>query len=53
VCLLEHAEWLAVRGRPDDSAPLLAEANETFGRLGAAPWLARAGAVLAEPVGAD
>jgi class 3 adenylate cyclase/tetratricopeptide (TPR) repeat protein len=52
VCLLEHAEWLAARGRADDASPLLAEANETFGRLGAAPWLARASAVLSDPVAA-
>lgn len=48
VCLLEHAEWLAARGRNGDAAPPLAEASETFGRLGAAPWLARASAVQAE-----
>ena len=55
VCLLEHAEWLAARGRGDDAAPLLAEASETFGRLGAAPWLERASSVLPErePVAAD
>jgi len=48
VCLLEHAEWLARRGRDDDAAPLLAEAGETFGRLGATPWLARVGAAKEE-----
>ena len=42
VVLLEHGEWLAARGRPDDAAPLLAEARETFDLLGAAPWLERA-----------
>jgi class 3 adenylate cyclase/tetratricopeptide (TPR) repeat protein len=56
VVLLEHGEWLAARGRPDDAEPPLAEARETFGRLGAAPWLARAERPLSgrepEPVGA-
>ena len=57
VVLLEHGEWLAERGRPDDAEPLLAEARETFARLGATPWLERAGKPLAsgleaEPVGA-
>jgi tetratricopeptide (TPR) repeat protein len=57
VVLLEHGEWLVARGRPDDAAPLLAEARETFDRLGAVPWLERAdGAAQAgrepEPVGA-
>jgi hypothetical protein len=42
VVLLEHGEWLVDRGRPDDAAPLLAEARETFDRLLAAPWLDRA-----------
>jgi tetratricopeptide (TPR) repeat protein len=55
VCRLEHAEWLAARGRDDAAAPLLAEAGETFGRLGASPWLTRTSAVLPErePVAAD
>jgi len=52
VCLLEHAEWLAARSRGDEASALLAEASETFGRLGAAPWLTRAAGVLAEPVAA-
>jgi class 3 adenylate cyclase/tetratricopeptide (TPR) repeat protein len=39
VTQLEQAEWLIARGRPDDADPLLAEAGETFERLGAAPWL--------------
>jgi predicted ATPase/class 3 adenylate cyclase len=55
VVLVEHAEWLAGQGRDGEAEPLLAEAQETFARLGAAPWLeraARAGAVAsaAEPV---
>jgi len=46
VVLLEHGEWLAARGRPDDAAPLLAEAREIFDRLEAAPWLARVDGLL-------
>jgi class 3 adenylate cyclase/tetratricopeptide (TPR) repeat protein len=42
VVQLEHAELLAERGRPDEATPLLAEARETFERLGALPWLERA-----------
>jgi len=41
VVLLEHAEWLTARGRPDDARPLLAEARDTFERLEAKPWLGR------------
>jgi predicted ATPase/class 3 adenylate cyclase len=46
--LLEHGEWLVQSGRADDAEPLLSEAREIFGRLGAAPWLERLD-VLAEP----
>ena len=46
---LEHGEWLAAQGRNDEAAPLLAEAREIFGRLGATPSLERAG-VPAEAV---
>ncbi len=49
VVLLEHGEWLAETGRPEDAEPLLAEAREIFERVGAAPWLERLDA-LAEPV---
>jgi hypothetical protein len=57
VVRLEHGEWLRAQARPDDAEPFLAEARETFMRLGAGPWLARAeGALPAgrepEPVGA-
>jgi hypothetical protein len=38
---LEHAEWLIEQGRPGEAEPLLAEARETFERLGAKPWLER------------
>jgi class 3 adenylate cyclase/predicted ATPase len=44
VLQLEHGEWLAARGRPEDAQPLLAEARETFERLAARPWLDRADA---------
>jgi hypothetical protein len=39
--LLEQAEWLLERARPDEAAALLAEARETFERLRAEPWLER------------
>jgi len=39
---LEYGEWLLARGRTEEAAPLLESARETFGRLGATPWLARA-----------
>ena len=42
VTLLEHGESLVQQGRLDDSVPLLAEAQESFERLGATPWIARA-----------
>ena len=38
---LDHGEWLIARGRNGDAEPLLAEAEETFARLGATPWLER------------
>jgi tetratricopeptide (TPR) repeat protein len=41
VAELECAEWLAADGRLEAAEPLLAEARETFGRLGATPWLDR------------
>ena len=42
VTLIEHAELLRDRDRPDDAEPLLAEAREIFERLHAKPWLDRA-----------
>ena len=45
VVLLEHGEWLAESGRSEDAEPLLEEAREIFGRLGAAPWLERLDAI--------
>jgi hypothetical protein len=45
---LEHAERLAERGAATEAEPLLAEAAQIFERLGAKPWLERAGTVVAE-----
>jgi class 3 adenylate cyclase/tetratricopeptide (TPR) repeat protein len=39
--LLEYGEWLLTQARASDAAPLLAEAQELFTRLKAAPWLER------------
>jgi class 3 adenylate cyclase/tetratricopeptide (TPR) repeat protein len=41
VVQLEHGEWLAARGRPDDAQPLFTEARETLEHLEAKPWLER------------
>ena len=41
VALLEYGEWLELRGRGPDAAPLLAEARSIFERLEARPWLER------------
>jgi class 3 adenylate cyclase/tetratricopeptide (TPR) repeat protein len=41
VAQLEYGEWLVRHGRPDEADALLAEARETFARLGAAPWVER------------
>jgi class 3 adenylate cyclase/tetratricopeptide (TPR) repeat protein len=38
---LEHAEWLVRAGRPEEAAPLAAEAREAFAELGATAWLQR------------
>jgi hypothetical protein len=45
VVLLEHGEWLAAQGHPDDAEPFVAEARETFEGLEATPWLERLDAV--------
>jgi tetratricopeptide (TPR) repeat protein len=42
VVQLERAELLLDESRTDEAAPLLAQARETFDRLGARPWLERA-----------
>ncbi len=39
--LLEHAEWLAANGRPEEARPLLDESREAFERLKAGPYLER------------
>ena len=41
VARLEHAEWLAGRGRAEEADGLAAEAEETFEQLKAAPWVER------------
>ena len=46
VVQLEHVEWLAAQGRATQAEPLLAEAQETFERLEARPWVARAAQAL-------
>ena len=48
---LEHGEWLVDQGRPQEAAPLLAEARDVFERLEATPWLERAD-VAAAGIGA-
>ena len=42
IALLEQAEWLSAHGRADEIGPLVAEAQEVFERLRAAPALLRA-----------
>ncbi len=42
VVRLEHAEWLAGRGEQSLAQRLLSQAQETFERLRATPWLERA-----------
>jgi class 3 adenylate cyclase/tetratricopeptide (TPR) repeat protein len=39
---LEHAEWLVGEERAGEAQPLLVDAQETFERLQATPWLERA-----------
>jgi tetratricopeptide (TPR) repeat protein len=41
VAQAEHGTWLVEQGRAVDAEPLLAEARETFERLGATPYLER------------
>ncbi|MFY9586206.1 MAG: hypothetical protein WAT66_01985, partial [Actinomycetota bacterium] len=45
VARLEHAEWLAERGRTGEAQPLIAGASPVFERLRAAPFLERARAI--------
>jgi len=48
VVQLEHAELLVGSARAEEAEPLVAEARETFERLGAAPWLERLAQVSGE-----
>jgi DNA-binding CsgD family transcriptional regulator/tetratricopeptide (TPR) repeat protein len=43
---LDYGEWLRRQRRINDAKPVLAEALEVFGRLGATPWQRRAEAEL-------
>jgi hypothetical protein len=45
VTQLEHAEWLARNREEAEAEPLLQDAEETFSRLRATPWLERLYAV--------
>ncbi|MGE5272346.1 MAG: ATP-binding protein [Verrucomicrobiota bacterium] len=49
---VEHAEWLAGEGRPDEAEPLWAEARAVFERVGARPWLERIDAAAPTAVAA-
>jgi class 3 adenylate cyclase/tetratricopeptide (TPR) repeat protein len=49
VTITEHGEWLIAEDRGTEAEPLLAEARETFERLGAKPWLARLDSTEAMP----
>jgi ATP/maltotriose-dependent transcriptional regulator MalT len=49
VTQLEHGEWLVAEGRASEAEPMLAEAEETFARLEARPWLERTAAAAAGP----
>jgi len=45
VCLTEFGEWYRAAGREGDAAEAFNEARAIFARLGATPWLERAGGV--------
>jgi predicted ATPase/DNA-binding SARP family transcriptional activator len=47
--LLEQGEWLVGRGRDAEAEPLLAEAQDTFRRLKARPWLERVAQSYRQP----
>jgi class 3 adenylate cyclase/tetratricopeptide (TPR) repeat protein len=47
---LEHAEWLAERGRGGEAQPLLAEAVPVFERLRAQPFVDRAKNIVGAPL---
>ena len=44
--LLDYGSWLVTCGREDDATPLLAEAREIYGKLGAVRMLALVEAAL-------
>jgi class 3 adenylate cyclase/tetratricopeptide (TPR) repeat protein len=46
----EHGEWLTRQGRTEEAQPLLADARETFERLGAKPYLDRLETAEAGPL---
>ncbi|HEU4354540.1 MAG TPA: tetratricopeptide repeat protein, partial [Actinomycetota bacterium] len=47
VTQLDLGEWLGAEGRTDEAARLLEQADETFERLGASPWLERTRSAVA------
>jgi hypothetical protein len=51
--LADYGVWLARSGRADEAEPLLDEAQEIFGRLGAQRWLDHIAAVCQPAVVAD
>jgi tetratricopeptide (TPR) repeat protein len=51
VVRLEHAEWLAERGRIAEARPLIEDALPVFERLRVGPMTARAQAIFSEAVG--
>jgi class 3 adenylate cyclase/tetratricopeptide (TPR) repeat protein len=53
VTQLEHAEWLAERGRADDARPLIDAALPVFERLRTIPFLRRARNVVGETIEAS
>ncbi|HUH14725.1 MAG TPA: adenylate/guanylate cyclase domain-containing protein [Gaiellaceae bacterium] len=50
---LEHGEWLLAQGRPGDADALFDQAQETFERLEARPWLERLARARAESSAAE
>ena len=46
--LLDHASWLELHGRVEEAQPALGEARELLTRLGARPWVVRAGGDAAD-----
>ena len=48
--LYDYGAWLASSGRPDEAAPLLAEARELFEGMRATAWLRRLDSLTTAPV---